>query len=88
MRRGKGNGADVVAVDQRDEDRPDDQLDLERAEPVLVEKVRNLNFCAAAIVSPQEFLTWRFPAPSAESVGHRRVKKSGIRVAGRCPAGR
>ncbi len=52
---GKGDGADVIAVDQRDQDRPEDQLDLELANAVLVQKMRNLNFRLARHRFPQRF---------------------------------
>ena len=62
MRRRKGDGADIVAVDHRQEHGPDDQLDLERAEPVFVQKLRNLNLCLAGHRSPRRFLLWRLVA--------------------------
>ena len=43
-RRRKGDGADIVAVDHGEQHGPDDELDLERAQPVLVQEMRDLNF--------------------------------------------
>jgi hypothetical protein len=54
-RRGKGDGADVIAVDQRDQDRPEDELDLKRTNAVLVQKMRNLNFRLAGHRFPHRF---------------------------------
>jgi hypothetical protein len=42
-RRGEGDGGNIVAVDEDDEERPDEQLDLERAQAALVEQPRYLN---------------------------------------------
>ena len=44
IRRGERDRSDVVAVDQNDEKRPDDQVDLKRAQPALIEQARNLDF--------------------------------------------
>jgi hypothetical protein len=42
MRRGKRDGADVIAVDKRDQHGPYQHLDLERAQPAFVQQSRNL----------------------------------------------
>src|ERR1035437_3863999 len=42
-RLGEGDGGNIVAVDEDDEERPDEQLDLERAQAALVEQPRYLN---------------------------------------------
>ena len=46
VRRRKGNGADVITVDQCDQDRPDQHPDLKRAQPAFVEQTRNLDVLA------------------------------------------
>ena len=43
MRCGKSDGADVIAVDEGDQRGPEDELDLEGAQPVLVQKPRYIN---------------------------------------------
>src|SRR6202035_2081250 len=53
-RRRKGDGADVVAVDHRQQHRPGDELDLERAQPMLVQKMRDLNFPVASHRFPRK----------------------------------
>src|SRR5262249_40605327 len=41
--RGERNRRDVVSVDENNEQRPDQELDLKRAEPALVEQTRDLH---------------------------------------------
>src|SRR5205085_6870814 len=80
MRRGEGNCADVIAVDERDQDRPKDQLDLKRANTVLVEKMRNLNFrLARHRFPPESSYVFLVTAPRRRNAnyGTRRLKKSG-----------
>jgi hypothetical protein len=43
IRGGEGNGADVVAVDQNQEERPDQKLDLKRPETPFIEEAGNGN---------------------------------------------
>jgi hypothetical protein len=49
----KRDGADVVAVDQGEQDCPEQQSDLERAKSALVEQPRNLNLRRARHRFPQ-----------------------------------
>ena len=44
MRCGKRDGADIIAVDDPDQDRPQQHLDLKRAETALVQNTRHMNF--------------------------------------------
>jgi hypothetical protein len=55
MRRGEGDRANVVAVDQGEQNRPGQQSDLERAQPALIDQTRNLNL---------RFVGHRFPPRS------------------------
>ncbi len=55
-RRRKGDGADVVAVDHGEQHGPDDELDLERAQPVLVQEMRDLNFRFAGHRFPRRII--------------------------------
>src|SRR5215472_10428168 len=82
---GKGDGADVIAVDQRDQDRPEDQLDLERTEAVLVQKMRNLNFRLARHRFPQRFWLLFNPTP-ARKLWHPSHKEKRALMAGDEPA--
>ena len=80
MRRGKGNRTDVIAVDERDQDRPENQLDLKRANAVLVQKMRNLNFrLAGHRFPPESSYVFVITAPQRRNAnyGTRRLKKSG-----------
>src|SRR6516165_291085 len=71
VRGGEGDGADVIAVDQRDQDRPEDQFDLERANAVFVQKMRNLNFRLAGHRFPPHFHVYvRRRVASAGKVWH------------------
>src|SRR5215831_5558594 len=82
---GEGDGADVIAVDQRDQNRPEDQLDLERAEAVLVQKMRNLNFRLARHRFPQRFWLLFNPTP-ARKLWHPSHKEKRALMAGDEPA--
>ena len=88
VRRGKGDGADVVAVDHRHQDRPDDQLDLERADPVLVQKMRNLNFrFAGHRFLPQEFFCGENAASPPGPYRRSRVSATTFELVRRCLGG-
>ncbi len=58
VRRGECDGADIIAVDHRDQDGPDDQLDLERTQPPFVQQARNFNYgCVGHRFPPLGFLS-------------------------------
>ena len=57
MRRGESDGANIVAVDDPDQDRPCQHPDLEGAEPALVQQTRNLDFCFAGHLVPLQIFT-------------------------------
>src|SRR5207248_8853995 len=44
MRRGERDRGDVVAVKERDQHRPDDELDVKAADAALIEQMRNLHY--------------------------------------------
>ena len=68
VRRGKRDGGDVVAIDQRQQDRPEQQSDLECAQSALVEQPRNLDFRRARHRFPRNSLAALFlPAVAAAS---------------------
>src|ERR1044071_2482317 len=73
------DGADVVAVDEGDQNRPQDQLDLKCADAVLVEKMRNLNFRLARHRFPQCFrcFSMLLILPRYANYGTRQAKESG-----------
>ena len=60
MRRGESDGADIVAVDDPDQDRPQQHLDLEGAEPALIQQTRNLNFRLAGHLVPLPIIATLF----------------------------
>jgi len=66
MRRGKRDGADIIAVDQRDQHRPDQHLDLERAQPAFVNRCET-GTTSLAIFPPGKLTRGR--APLATKVG-------------------
>ncbi len=74
---GERDGADVISVDEGNQDRPEDQLDLERADAVLIQKMRNLNFLLAGHRSPlQGFLIAR--ETMALTPPRKAVNRSGV----------
>src|SRR5436190_24136831 len=64
VRRGERDGGDVVAVEERNEDRPDDQLDVKAADASLVKQTRDVDYRG---------LSHRLP-PHAEKKRARRVR--------------
>jgi hypothetical protein len=56
VRRRESDGADVVTVDQGQQNRPGHQSDLVRTEPALVEQSRDLNFRLAGHRFPQRLV--------------------------------
>src|SRR5581483_7777264 len=64
-----------VAVDQGDQDRPEDQLDLERPQSVLVEKMRDLNFRNVGHRFPPQHSWSAHARRRVKSVGQARGKE-------------
>src|SRR3954463_2794341 len=64
VRRSERDGGDVVAVEQRNQHRPDDQLDMKAADAALVEQTRDVDYRG---------LSHRLP-PHAEKKRARRVR--------------
>ena len=56
MGRSESDGADVIAVNDPYQDRPQQHLDLESAEPALIQETRNLNFRLAGHLVPSRII--------------------------------
>src|SRR5262249_43882522 len=84
MRRGERDGGDVIAVDDRNQDRPCEHSDLERAQPAFVEQARKLDLRFAGHRSSLAGLTQSRKAAKActERLGLIGTRSKRIRPAG------
>jgi hypothetical protein len=82
MRRRERDGGDVVAVDDRNQDRPYQHPDLEAAQPAFVEQTRKLDFRFAGHRSPlaEKSLSRKAAPACVEGLGLVRTGSKRIRA--------